>query len=171
MSDDNLETMFKMHGALQQRYIGKHPAELKGDELVQYLKDMAYAAEDEIHEMMDEVDWKPWTPGNSVNFQRAKQEMIDEWHFFMNRWLALGGTSDEFVTMYFAKAQKNHGRIDSGYDGRSTKCAECHTDLDELSEEDQLKIVAHRGNEAAYPLRFCNMDHLDDWLERQKIDA
>lgn len=168
---DRLQLMFDQHSELQQRYIGQHPSTLTGDELVQYIKDMYIATIKELGEMLDEVNWKPWTSGNEVNFHRAKQEIIDEWHFLMNRWLALGGTAQEFYTMYIVKNAVNHQRVTDGYDGRSTKCAECHTDLDELDNIDKVYIIAHRDDSSNVVLRFCNMKHHDEYFKRRRQAA
>jgi hypothetical protein len=167
---DRLAYMFERHTELQIRYIGKHPRELEGQELIDYLVYMTMASvKESAGEMLDETDWKPWTPGREVNRQRAKEEIIDEWHFVMNRWLALGGSSDEFFRMYLAKNQKNHSRITNGYDGRTSKCAECHTDLEELPFEKRLQVMCLMVEKDE--LRFCNIDHLEQWQARERAAA
>lgn len=172
-AEDRLGYMFNRHVELQIRYIGKHPRELEGQELIDYLVYMTMASvKESAGEMLDETDWKPWTPGKQVNRQRAKEEIIDEWHFVMNRWLALGGTPQEFFEMYLRKNQTNHSRISNGYDGRSTKCAECHTDLEELPDSARLLIISLELD--GQLLRFCNMNHHDTHMDRlraQGVDA
>jgi len=128
---DRLEQMLnrQVEVQLQMKPVGRDPRDLDGEDLVMFLKDMALATLDEVHEMLGEIGWKPWATSRHVNVQPAKKEMIDEWHFWMNLWLALGGTTKEMLEMYMAKSQTNIDRQLEGYDGVSTKCPSCHREL------------------------------------------
>lgn len=131
--------------------VGRDPRDLKGMELIQFIKDMKMALDSEAQEMLDEVGWKPWATSRHVNHQRVKEELIDAWHFWMNLWLCVGGTADEMLEMYLKKSQKNIDRQLEGYDGVTGKCLSCHTDLTEA----RIDPIVH---EDAPEGAFCSIE-------------
>ncbi|HKU53135.1 MAG TPA: dUTPase [Nitrospira sp.] len=132
-SDDSiggLEGALRRQRLLQQafdpRAVSSNP-----QQSCEYIKDMVYAAEDELHELTAETGWKPWTTSWHINVDAARGEWIDAFHFMLNLANKLGMTEDMILEMYYAKADKNLARIQAGYDGRSTKCDICHRALDD----------------------------------------
>lgn len=101
----------------------------------EYIKDMAYALEDEIHELTAETGWKPWTTSWHVNVDAARAEWIDAWHFMMNLANNLGMNEAMILGMYSAKAEINEKRMEAKYDGVSTKCPVCRRALDDPATE------------------------------------
>lgn len=120
----------------------------------------SYALEDELHEAMAEVGWKPWAKSNHFNAIRFVEEMVDAWHFFMNMLLVAmplveaeleADTSTErvedrvigfchwFEGKYHQKHAKNAKRQEDGYDGVSTKCKYCHRDFEEVEGSESWK--------------------------------
>lgn len=92
------------------------------------------AATDELHEALQEVDWKPWlTVGRGAWHDRDAfvGELVDVLHFVANL-LVLAGCDDlELSRRYAAKMSLNRRRQTDGYDGRSTKCSGCGRALDD----------------------------------------
>lgn len=44
-----------------------------------------------------------------------KFELIDQWHFFMNKFMALGMDAEEIFKLYYLKNKENFARQDNGY--------------------------------------------------------
>ena len=129
--------MLGMQRNLQVEAYGRDPSTLSTDEKIQFMKDMHIALTDEMHELLAEIDWKPWTNGDrSINYDGAKKELVDIWHFFMNLMLVTGMTTDDLYKMYMKKQQVNADRQANGYDGRSTKCPGCSRALEDVTLHD-----------------------------------
>ena len=101
------------------------------EEVIGFIKEMKLALDDEIHEMINEIGWKPWATSKHINRDAAVSEMVDAWHFFMNILLALDVDEAEFTRLYYAKHDKNAKRQQEGYDGVSTKCPQCKRAYDD----------------------------------------
>lgn len=111
------------------------PRNLSGDALADFMRWNAFALEDEIHEAMAEVGWKPWATSRHVNDDAFLAEMVDAFHFFMNMLLAglgqpPGIIAERFKEAYYKKNQRNAERQQEGYTGLD-KCPTCHRDLHE----------------------------------------
>lgn len=140
LSQGALVRMLKAQLQLQLESYGKDPRTLDGDERADFVRWNAFALEDEIHEALGEIGWKPWATSRHLNAEAFIKEMVDAWHFFMNLLLVAGGElglePDELATMfedrYFAKRKVNAQRQTDGYDGVSSKCENCHRDLAEV---------------------------------------
>lgn len=130
-----LTQMLEMQRELQRNSYNVDPGLLgTRSEGIQYIKDMVLAAEDELHEILGEVDWKPWTQGErKINHDGVKKEIVDLWHFMMNLMLVVNMSSDELYTMYMKKCAVNAERQRNGYDGRSTKCFNCKRAFEDVT--------------------------------------
>ena len=126
-----LKKMLRAQEALQVESFGGSPATFNTAQKVQFLKDMVYALEDELHELMGEVGWKPWATSRHVNEPAARAELVDAWHFFMNLMLVLEMTPEDLEHLYFEKRAKNQKRQREGYDGVAGKCPKCRRALDD----------------------------------------
>ena len=67
----------------------------------------------ELEELIEELPDEWWTE-DRVDFEKAREELIDVFHFVLSCGMALGLTADSFVETYYAKAQKNLDRWNSG---------------------------------------------------------
>jgi dimeric dUTPase (all-alpha-NTP-PPase superfamily) len=132
-----LETQRELQAAFDKRAVSDDP-----QQSCEYLKDMAFATEDELHELMGEVGWKPWGSSWHINTALARGEWIDAWHFMMNIAIKLGMTSEMIEEMYNAKAEINRGRIAKGYSGLE-KCPGCNRALDDP--EVRCKVNVNSG--------------------------
>jgi dimeric dUTPase (all-alpha-NTP-PPase superfamily) len=132
----DLGKLIEMQRQLQIKHQrGGDPSLLDPDERADFMRWNAFALEDEIHEAMQEVGWKPWATSRHVNQPEFMGEMVDAFHFFMNMLICVfpGWSSeeiaDEFIAMYEEKNQINAERQESGYDGVSSKCQTCGREL------------------------------------------
>lgn len=103
----------------------------RGDERADSVIQNVIALEDELHEAMQEIKWKPWLTtgrGDWVDRDAFVKELVDAFHFFMNLLVLacddgeeepmdISALVDEFVARYFAKRQVNAKRQADGYDG------------------------------------------------------
>ena len=117
-----LESMLDMQQDLQKR-LGADFSNMTPQERVAFIKEHSIHLNQEINEMLYELPYfKPWkdysklTSGQTQEMlEKARMELIDAWHFFMNIALALGMSSEQFYMMYSAKNRENHRRQDDGY--------------------------------------------------------
>lgn len=131
---DRLTWMFHKQDELQRNTYGKSPLEMEDDEeRVQFIKDMVLAAEDELHEALAEVGWKPWATSRHINEEAFKGELVDLFHFFMNLCLVVKMTPQELHERYAEKRGRNIKRQQEGYDGIAGKCMICHRGLDDVA--------------------------------------
>lgn len=126
-----------------------NPQTLTGDEMADFMRWNAFALEDEIHEAMAEVGWKPWATHRGIAEAAFLKEMVDGWHFFMNMLLCALPDSPEviaekFMAAYYEKNQINAQRQLEGYTG-TDKCRNCGREFEETQVPYQT-----RG------MRFCN---------------
>jgi hypothetical protein len=143
MSD--IEEMLAWQLALQRKSYGKDPTALDPEERAEWIRWNVLALEDELHEALGEVGWKPWATSRHLNREQFKNELVDAWHFFMNLMLAAEIDGEEFFAAYRAKAAKNAERMATGYDGVTGKCPGCNRDMTELPPgHAQFKIVRNR---------------------------
>jgi len=89
------------------------------------------ALQDELHEALAEVGWKPWAASRHINREAYVAELVDAWHFFMNLLLLVDVSEIEFRKAYYAKRNRNNQRQKEGYDGVSGKCTGCGRALDD----------------------------------------
>lgn len=71
--------------------------------------------------------WKPWKAQHGEMFNKrfddlspedqieVKMEMIDQLHFFMNKFIALGMSSEDIFVYYYLKNAENFDRQNRGY--------------------------------------------------------
>lgn len=136
---------------LQKDSFGLDPLKLEGEDRLEYLRWNALALENELHELLQETGWKPWSTSWHVNEEEALQEFADLVHFALNVALVIaprGWSPDDvaatIVDRYFKKREVNAERQENGYDGIAGKCPGCHRDLAEIGtigvllEDDEL---------------------------------
>lgn len=128
---DNLAEMLEAQHNLQKQSFGNDPMALTDDEAVEWIRWNVLALEDELHEALGEVGWKPWATSRHVNREAYIGELVDAFHFFMNLMLVVDCSAEELATGYFKKRGLNAKRQAEGYDGIMGKCATCKRALDD----------------------------------------
>lgn len=104
---------------------------MSNEELIQSFKDMTMALEDELHEALNEMGWKPWATSKHFNREAVQGELIDAYHFLMNLMLIAGMDENMVNKKYRAKNAVNLKRQQDGYDGVDGKCPNCKRALDD----------------------------------------
>lgn len=117
---------------LQREAYGADPANLAGKEREDYVRWNVLAAEDELHEALGEISWKPWAKSEFFNREQFVGELVDVLHFVGNLLAVAQVTGPELSARYSSKQSKNRDRQKDGYDGVSGKCRKCKRDLQEL---------------------------------------
>jgi len=120
---NELEYMFKIQKAFQDRVDQRYKStDLK--ERAAFLRDHFVFCNQEMQEMLYEIPffkhWKDYSKMTDEEikeaYDKAKEELIDAWHFFINIMLGLGMTAEELFTRYLDKHKENIRRQDEGYD-------------------------------------------------------
>lgn len=133
-----LTDMFKRQHQLQVDSFSINPCALDGEDVVTFIRWNVLALENELHEALDEVNWKPWakSPREIRDVEAFRKELVDAFHFLMNLVLTTGSTPedavDAFMCQYFEKADVNAQRQADGYTGLD-KCPNCHRDFNEVN--------------------------------------
>jgi hypothetical protein len=126
-----LDSLFQAQAEFQ-RSINAHPETMEDpEELIQYIKDMRLALEDELAEMFQEIGWKPWASSRHIDYPAARSELRDAFQFFMNLCFALKMGPEELIAGVFEKLEKNYARAEAGYDGVTGKCSGCKRAYDD----------------------------------------
>lgn len=117
-----LETMLKKQLEFQKR-LGADFTDMSTEERTAFIKEHSIHLNQEINEMLYELPYfKPWKDYSgmseeaiAVAFAKARMELVDAYHFFMNIMLGLGFTANELYSMYMQKNAENNRRQDDGY--------------------------------------------------------
>lgn len=136
---DRLAEMLETQRAFQQRvasvslYSGIEPRQivLNNPQRIEEFKDMVMALQDELHEALGEIGWRPWASSRHFNVEAVQGELVDAWCFLMSLMLLAGLDAPTLYRKYMAKMAINHKRQDDGYDGISGKCKGCGRALDD----------------------------------------
>lgn len=132
MMDWTFEEWVMRTRVLQREAFGVDPYKLDGKEREDYIRWNILAAEDELHEALGEVSWKPWASKEYFNRDEFVGELVDALHFIANLLAVAQVTGTELTARYSSKQQKNRDRQSQGYDGVSGKCPGCRRDLTEV---------------------------------------
>lgn len=137
MSLDRLAAMLETQRAFQQRvadnqWVYTFPAGPDGcPERINEFKDMVMALQDELHEALAEIGWKPWAESRHFNVEAVQGELVDAWCFLMSLMLLAGLDAPTLYQKYMTKMAINHKRQDNGYDGIAGKCPSCRRAYDD----------------------------------------
>lgn len=121
---------------LQEEFYGQKFEDFTLEQLVDWVRINVLAAEDELHEALGEISWKPWASSTYFNRDAYLGEIVDVLHFVGNLLAGAGITDQELNAAYLAKMERNRQRQRDGYTGLD-KCAVCKRAVDD--------IVAHGG--------------------------
>lgn len=122
--EDRLQEMFKKQQELMIRLKVKtrSTGELSAmtpeqmEDLTDETRVIAFALLDEVHEMIRELNWKPWKKTlKPVDLEKVQKELIDAWHFLIELSLMWGLSAERVQELYLEKNKENHQRQDSNY--------------------------------------------------------
>lgn len=102
---------------LQRESFHLDPPSMTGDERAEFIRWNVLAATHELHEMMDETGWKPWSTSRHFNRELYLMEGVDVLHFILNLFLVAATDGHEVSDMYEKKHAVNADRQTNGYTG------------------------------------------------------
>jgi hypothetical protein len=147
---------------LQEVAFGDYYDDMGDEERADNMMMNLYAACDEIHEMGDEMGWKPWAPPRGwINREAAIREAVDALHFIGNLLTHAQCTGEELTAAYRAKQLKNLQRQIDSYDGKAEKCGYCKRDLSELP----TRAGTYQLASGSTIILFCDESHYDNYKE------
>lgn len=114
---DMLQKIFDKQTALQQR-LGYDFNTMTDEARAAYIKEYEQHADHEMHEMLAEIpffkSWKKYDKDSyaerNMRWEKARQEFIDAFHFYINVALALGFDAAQLFSMFEEKNSINHDR-------------------------------------------------------------
>lgn len=127
----NLAEAFENQRRLQEEVYHALPDTEDNEAVVEFIRTNILALEDELHEALAEVGWKPWATSRHVNREAFLGEMVDAFHFFINLLIVTGYDGQDLMKAYEQKSMINEQRQIDGYDGISSKCPGCGRALDD----------------------------------------
>lgn len=136
---------------------GISPANFSDEGKIRFIKDNILALEDELHELLGEIGWKPWASSRHINRDAYVGELVDAFHFFMNLMIVTNISVDELLKRYEAKSLKNVKRQEDGYDGVTGKCPICKRALD----DDAVMCTVEDDDEAGLTWGYCAAENRD----------
>lgn len=158
----SLAELFLRQHQLQRESFKLDPCLLSGSEQAEFVRWNVLALEDELHEALAEVNWKPWAtaePGVR-DYDAFLGELVDAFHFLMNLALVAGFDPEQaahaFAHRYAKKADRNAERQEEGYTGLA-KCPRCHRDYMEGT------VIYSASN--TYHCRACGAQVPDDLVD------
>lgn len=110
---------------------GKRLRELEGEERVDAIRTTILALEDELHEVLLGVGWKPWATSRHVDEEITKHECVDVLFFWLQLAALLHLDAYEILRIYGEKYTRNIERHTQGYDGVTGKCKSCGQSFDD----------------------------------------
>lgn len=108
---DALEIIFKLQKELAQITTSTRYPPVK-EERISLL---ATAMVHEAIELQRLTNWKWWKKPTKFDQTRAREEVIDLWHFLVQTSIELGMTPNEILDEYMKKNQINKERQEKGY--------------------------------------------------------
>lgn len=121
---------------LQESAYGHKFENFSQKKLEEWVKINILAAEDELHEALGEISWKPWATAEFFNREAFLGEIVDVLHFVGNLLAGANITDAELNAAYQEKMDRNRARQKAGYTGLN-KCQVCDRATDD--------IIAHGG--------------------------
>lgn len=73
-----------------------------------YIREVVLCVTDELHEVLGEVNWKPWKDDRGIkDVAKYREEMADVLHFILDLYLAAGLSGRDIVVDYLSKHYTN----------------------------------------------------------------
>lgn len=125
-------TWIKKTKYLQEEFYGQKFEDFTHERLVEWVRINVLAAEDELHETLSEISWKPWAKSEYFNREAYLGELVDVLHFVGNLLAGAGITDEELNAAYLEKMERNRQRQREGYTGLD-KCTRCKRAVDDIA--------------------------------------
>lgn len=112
--DDILEQIFDMQSRLDVRIIENMERPPPAD-IDKWISMYATAIMHEALELQDLTNWKWWRKSQKFDEQKAKEELMDIWHFVVAATIEIGMKPHDVLREYERKNKINHQRQEIGY--------------------------------------------------------
>ena len=91
-------------------------AQLENDVMsMSYLRTQSLALIVELGEFLNETPWKPWKKNKHLDVFKAREELIDCWHFMINISLPFFNDFDDLKKAFNKKHDVNNKRQEENY--------------------------------------------------------
>jgi dimeric dUTPase (all-alpha-NTP-PPase superfamily) len=117
---------------LQEEFYEQKFEDFTNEQLVEWVRINILAAEDELHEALGEISWKPWASSQYFNREAYLGEIVDVLHFVGNLLAGAGISDAELNAAYLEKMERNRQRQREGYTG-TDKCSKCKRAADDVT--------------------------------------
>lgn len=111
-----INTSYK-NGVYKPFYLGmsRYEAEKLENNKTEETRVLVLAHEDELHEFLRELNWKPWKKQTKIiDLNKLEEELADAWHFLLELTL-LWNFEDSIEKRLKKTFSKNHKRAKEGY--------------------------------------------------------
>ena len=111
-----LQQMFSKQVDFQYR-VNQLPINIsKEDEhRTELIKEHSLVLIDEIMETMRETPWKHWKQPVPIDYEKLKNEIVDQWHFLINITIFSGMDVNELFNRFMEKNKENNQRQEDKY--------------------------------------------------------
>ena len=105
-----LDTMLDLQREVESKW-DRLPDPDDDEAISTYLREVILCATDELHEVLAEVNWKPWKKSRGIKDVAAyREEVADVMHFILDLYLAAGLAGEDIYQDYVAKHNINIDR-------------------------------------------------------------
>ena len=110
---DALDALLRLQRRIEDQW-NRLPEPWNPESVSQYIREVALCLEDELHEALEHVHWKPWKASRGFkDLSKYREELADVLHFVLDLYVAADMTGSEIYKDYLAKHRENVRRRSS----------------------------------------------------------
>lgn len=110
---DALDVLLRLQRRIEDQW-NRLPEPWNPESVSQYIREVVLCLEDELHEALEHVHWKPWkTSRGFKDLSKYREELADVLHFVLDLYIAAGMDGKDIYQDYLAKHKENVRRRSS----------------------------------------------------------
>lgn len=110
---DALDVLLRLQRRIEDQW-DRLPNPEDPESVSRYIREVALCLEDELHEALEHVHWKPWkTSRGFKDLSKYREELADVLHFVLDLYIAAGMDGKDIYQDYLAKHKENVRRRSS----------------------------------------------------------
>lgn len=110
---DALDVLLRLQRRIEDQW-NRLPEPWNPESVSQYIREVVLCLEDELHEALEHVHWKPWkTSRGFKDLSKYREELADVLHFVLDLYIAAGMNGKDIYQDYLAKHRENVQRRSS----------------------------------------------------------
>ena len=110
---DALDVLLRLQRRIEDQW-DRLPNPEDTESVSRYIREVALCLEDELHEALEHVHWKPWkTSRGFKDLSKYREELADVLHFVLDLYIAAGMDGKDIYQDYLAKHKENVRRRSS----------------------------------------------------------